>query len=319
MNIEEVVYRIAILRRQETTTYRCQDYMGHVHCQVKDHCSTDSQFRNLNESLSCCDELPSIDEDCRKKMIDWSFRVADHFHADRGLVSISTNYLDRFLSKYYCDRTSFKLAALTTLYMTAKIHGVRNRSLIPLTTLVQLSDGEFDSDHVSKMEGIILSTLNWALYPPTSAEFIYLYMRVFALQNVENIISIIQERAIFLSELAVSDYFFVPYEPSTIALAAIFNTFEHEDISLCARSEFLTNITRITGGGFSHQCVNAARNRLWVLHSQTVPSQNDNADLGEQSTGRHDVETGAQALRRKVELNKETSTLSLSPTCISRC
>ena len=63
------------------------------------------------------EESTEVDAVCREKMCEWSYRVCDHFHVPRDMVAISFSYLDRFLDRCQCDRTTFKLAAMTTLYM----------------------------------------------------------------------------------------------------------------------------------------------------------------------------------------------------------
>lgn len=320
--MEDIVCRIGILRMQEKK-YRCNDYLGRLNSQLKENSSKIFD----NRLASSGKVLHQINEDCREKMINWFFRVADHFNVKRELVVISTNYLDRFLSKYDCDRTSFKLAALTALYMTAKIHGNCNHSPIPLKILVHLSDGEFSVENVANMERVILPALNWSMYPPTTTEFVYLYMRVLTLQSIENSSEYIHKYALHVSELAVSDYFFVTYEPSTIAIAAIINSLEHEKVSFNVCSEFLRNITCIHGNFdqrfFDSQeslsCnVNDARKRLLELelHIQKPNFKKRDVSSSKKIKTARDAKIVLQDFNPKVE---STKVKSISPTCISRC
>jgi hypothetical protein len=98
-----------------------------------------------NSSLLAAD---GVDVVCREKMCDWSYRVADHFRTDRETVAYSFSFLDRFVDHCCTDRTAYKLAAMTTLYLATKMF---NNKIISIASLAELSRGEFDIHHIAEV------------------------------------------------------------------------------------------------------------------------------------------------------------------------
>lgn len=211
-----------------------------------------------------------IDEYCREQIVEWSFRVVDYFRIDREVVAVSLSFLDRFLATCRCDRTSFKLAATTTLYLAVKL--LYPCKLADLGILSDLSRGEFDMKDVCGMESHILHTLSWNLHPPTAIAFSSIFLDYFFASKVVTISGTdfddIYDVSSFFSELAVCDYFFVLMRASTIALAAILNALEGMygpdnglavDIIHAAHELYLD---------VPHDLV-VVRNRLWELYERS--------------------------------------------------
>lgn len=212
-----------------------------------------------------------IDEYCREQIVEWSFRVVDYFRIDREVVAVSLSFLDRFLATYHCDRTSFKLAATTTLHLAVKL--LYPCKLADLGILSDLSRGEFDMKDVCAMETNILTALQWNLHPPTAAAFTSIFLDYFFASRIVSITSTdlddMYDVSSFFSELAVCDYFFVQLRPSTIAIASILNAVEGmygPDHSLV--SDILAASLRLRFPVLQHD-VTAARNRLWELYERS--------------------------------------------------
>lgn len=203
-----------------------------------------------------------IDEYCREQICEWTYRVADYFRIDREVVSVSMNYLDRFLCTRSCDRSMFKLAATTTLFMAVKV--IHPHKLGELGILSDLSRGEFEMKDVADMEERILDGLKWKLHPPTAAHFSVSLLDYMKLDLPSHETEDLYSNASFFSELAVCDYFFVTLRPSTIALACILNALEGmmhgADTVVFEKTRRLRIPTR-------DLC--AARNRLWELYERS--------------------------------------------------
>jgi hypothetical protein len=211
-----------------------------------------------------------IDEYCREQIVEWSFRVVDYFRIDREVVAVSLSFLDRFLATCRCDRTSFKLAATTTLHLAVKL--LYPCKLADLGILSDLSRGEFDMKDVCGMESHILHTLSWNLHPPTAIAFSSIFLDYFFASRVVTISGTdfddIYDVSSFFSELAVCDYFFVLLRSSTIALAAILNALEGmygPDNGLAI--DVLNAAHELHLG--VHQDLTATRNRLWELYERS--------------------------------------------------
>lgn len=204
----------------------------------------------------------SIDEFCREQICEWTYRVVDYFRIDREVVSVSLNYLDRFLCTCSCDRSMFKLAATTTLYMAVKV--VHPQKLGDLGILSDLSRGEFEMNDVSTMEERILDGLQWKLHPPTVAAFTVILLDNLKLALPGHEMEDVYTNASFFAELSVCDYFFVTLKPSTISLACCLNALEGMNHEL----DFLV-IEKARRLGIPTRDLCSTRNRLWELYERS--------------------------------------------------
>ncbi len=212
-----------------------------------------------------------IDEYCREQIVEWSFRVVDYFRIDREVVSVSMSFLDRFLATCNCDRSTFKLAATTTLYLAVKL--LHPYKLGDLGILSDLSRGEFDMMDVAEMESHILQTLSWYLTPPTAPAIAAVLLDYIFCDNHLQLPSAdlddIYDIAAFFTELAVCDYFFVSRRASTIALAAILDALEGVLGPNNVFRSHVLNAAHALGMTTTHQEMVTSRNRLWELYERS--------------------------------------------------
>eukprot|EP00529_Nitzschia_sp_RCC80_P019800 CAMPEP_0113490796 /NCGR_PEP_ID=MMETSP0014_2-20120614/27229_1 /TAXON_ID=2857 /ORGANISM="Nitzschia sp." /LENGTH=425 /DNA_ID=CAMNT_0000384575 /DNA_START=31 /DNA_END=1308 /DNA_ORIENTATION=- /assembly_acc=CAM_ASM_000159 len=264
--------------------------------------------RLINSNSSSTDSVKStVDTVCREKMVEWMYRVADHFNEDREIVAMGQSALDRFVSKCPCDRSAFKLAAMTALYVCSKTNGVWGtgrtsstsshhhhqyfydppRPAISIQSLAELSRGEFDAQHISEMEMIILQSLGWRMNPPTVQSFIHSFYHYLPTllankqqpqgqeqQHSSNMIaSSIYQRAIFFAELAVYDHAFVTTERALLAVSAFLNAMEGiDEASVPAHQQdyFLHVLESVFKLSYPRDVIEDCRNRLWFVYSMTA-------------------------------------------------
>jgi Cyclin, N-terminal domain/Cyclin, C-terminal domain len=136
------------------------------------------------------------------------------------------------------------LASLTTLHIAIKLYDTKK---IKLSTLANLSRGQFTSRDIEMMEWKILSALRWKLHPPTPYTFVE-HILLFLPQQVNSTIRAgLTEVSKYLTELAVCDAYFVDRSnSSTIAFAAILNVMEDMNYSKFSgglRETFLRNLS----------------------------------------------------------------------------
>ena len=256
----------AMLKQEASGQYSCLDYLSMTPWH-KDVYHVNKRNGNGGNGIG---SETRIDEYCREQIAEWSFRVVDYFRIDREVVSLSISFLDRFLSKCRCDRTSFKLAATTTLNLAVKL--LYPCKLGDLGILSDLSRGEFDMADVADMERCILHSLSWRLHPPTPVALATLLLdyvsfdAAFAISNAD--LDDVYDVSSFFCDLAVCDYFFVSLKSSTVAVAAIQNALEgmfgpdntlNHDIIRAARKLSV----------YSTQDLAAVRNRLWELYERS--------------------------------------------------
>lgn len=265
--------RVKVMINQDKSAYTCADYIGRRSGKEISNC-TMSELPEPELQM----DLDNVDAVCREKMCEWSYRVCDHFQTGREVVAISFSYLDRFVDRCSCDRSAFKLAAMTTLYMATKIFGAHR---VTISSLAELSRGEFEMSHISEMEGIILHTLGWRLNPPTAQCFVDSFYKYLPSGRGSVSVSVpIYERAIFFVELSLYDYAFVTKERSLVALAAILNALEGMDEAALASQQqqnFVDIINLTFGLNFAKETVEAVRNRLWYVYSMSAQYREDGA------------------------------------------
>lgn len=256
----------AMVLQEATGKYQCTDYLSITAWQP-------SVFQLMNKPETERNGVgvnARIDEYCREQIVEWSFRVVDYFRIDREVVAVSLSFLDRFLAHCRCDRTSFKLAATTTLHLAVKL--LYPCKLADLGILSDLSRGEFDMRDVSDMEAHILSALSWNLHPPSSIAFSSLFLNYFFASRLVTMSSTdiddVYDVSSFFCELAVCDYFFVTLNSSSVALAAILNALEG---MFGPENHFAAEVyqtaTELNLG--NQPDLSAARNRLWELYERS--------------------------------------------------
>lgn len=252
----------ALLQQEESNSYASVDYL-----------SMTAWHNDMYQLMGRrpASDASRIDEFCREQICEWSYRVVDYFRIDREVVSVSLSYLDRFLCTCSCDRSMFKLAATTTLYMAVKVF--HPSKLEDLGVLSDLSRGEFDMKDVAEVEQHILRALNWRLHPPTAVAMASLTLEYALADGLLNVsdddVHEIKDTASFFAELAVCDYFFTTLRPSTVALASILNSLEgvltyENDVTVQVLEEI-----RALHFPMDLQKVTAARNRLWELYERS--------------------------------------------------
>jgi hypothetical protein len=289
---------LAVMTSQDAV-YRCRDYLARDRSSMP--CSS---LRNPLRCYAMRDEC--VDTLCREKMCDWSYRVCDHFNASREIVAIAFSYLDRFFDNCFCDRTTFKLASMTSMYMATKVF---NSTQISIVNLAALSRGEFSVSHIADMEKVILDSLGWRMNPPTCQAFIARLCRLLPVED-SMLIKIVYRRATFLAELCVFDYAFVPEERYVVAVACIIKAIDIMDKFGCQKlpSEFLSNVSSNLCVDVNHTALERVQVRLGLLYECSAQVQND------YSMSPHSRKEHATA----ETMDKWISVAALSPTSVGR-
>ena len=278
-DVDSLKDSLRVLRRQADTTYKCNDYILRdkrmERWQRKPSSSTlSSASHTSGTSMQDLQEDSSVDIACREKMALWSYRIIDHFDGDREIVAIAFNYLDRFLHLCSCDRSAFKLAAITSLFLATKLFSAK---YVTMKSLAQLSKGEFDEENLKEMEDILLKTLDYRLHPPTIKCYIDHMMTLMPADRVsEQTRHTIRQRAHFFAELAVLDYSLSIDHPSTVAFAAIMNAsegFDRHCIDYQACAAFIMTVEALAEIDFANENTYVVRDRLWHLYSLSEEAQ----------------------------------------------
>jgi len=269
----------ALLYQESSGIYKCVDYLSMRKWRLNVYDLL--QNRQLNSSSNAPQEVQlhsqppcpgdsQIDDYCREQIVEWSFRVVDYFNIDREVVILSLSMLDRFLAVCKCDRSTFKLAATTTLNLAVKL--LHPCKLGELGILSDLSRGEFDMKDVALMEKHILESLDWKLHPPTGIAFSTLLLDYFfSSQGVDmgpTDVEDLYDISSFFTELAVCDYYFVGVTPSLIAIASIINALEG---MFGPENKVASRILKIAHrlNMYQNQDLSRTTHRLWELYERS--------------------------------------------------
>lgn len=223
------------LSRQESTTYKCDDYL-HRHMQPSSSLMDDifcpnstNHISNKNQNNKLTKEDIQTCMNNRSKMSQWCMTLMDACQLQRETVSIAFSSLDRFLATdqgVECieDSTTFQLACMTSLYSAIKIH--EEKALSP-ETLSHISRGFYSKDDMEEMEWTMLQALQWRVNAPTPLAFCREFLNLIPDHEMDqktkdHVLSL----AKIQTELAVSNYSFVATKPSSIGFAALTNAMD---------------------------------------------------------------------------------------------
>jgi Cyclin, N-terminal domain/Cyclin, C-terminal domain len=187
------------------------------------------------------------------------------FDLSREVVAVSLSFFDRYfatLGNVYNGNVAL-LASLTTLHIAIKLYDTKK---IKLSTLANLSRGQFTSRDIEMMEWTILAALRWKLHPPTPYTFVEHILFFLPQEVTGSIRNGLNEVSKYLTELAICDAYFVDHaNSSTIAFASILNVMEDMNYSKFSgglRDIFLRNLSYHLNVHHCSDDIVSARKRL---------------------------------------------------------
>lgn len=222
--MDEILSTLQAMIRQEERGYAVDGDFLHQE-QPQDHPAAVLGERGpLNGTASA-----PVDAECRCKISTWCYQVSDYAKFTRETVAIAMNLLDRYLmttvgQSARLDREEYQRAAMTSLYISVKIH--ETEAMAP-KFITKLSRGTFAPSEVVAMEAKMLGALQWRLNPPTSLSFIRMLLDIIPTELLDGKArQTVYEVSKYQGELAVSEYPMVGVKPSTIAFCSLMNAFE---------------------------------------------------------------------------------------------
>lgn len=175
-----------------------------------------------------------VHSEARQVMTIWSYQFVDAFRIQRECVCVAFSYLDRFLSvtenpiveKVLNEVDEFQLCVMAALLLGIKMTSRRDTPTTQL--LANLTRGRFGAADVSRMEFSMLKVLKWRLAKPTPYSFLEHFLVQLSLQNklLAPHVKAVLEHAKYQIELTVADYKMITQNPSTIALASLYNSIQ---------------------------------------------------------------------------------------------
>ncbi|KAK6946067.1 Cyclin, N-terminal [Dillenia turbinata] len=156
----------------------------------------------------------------RREAVEWILKVNTHYGFTALTAILAVNYLDRFLSSLHFQKDKpwmIQLAAVTCLSLAAKLEEIQVPFLVDLQ--VEQSKYVFEAKNIQKMELLVLSTLEWRMYPVTPSSFLDYIVRRLGLNSHLHWEFLHSCERFLLSIL--SDPRILRYLPSTLATATM--------------------------------------------------------------------------------------------------
>jgi len=190
-----------------------------------------------------------VNEDCRKKMVDWCFTVVDSFNLSRESVWRAMDILDRYLSsgkglsvKALENKQSFQLASTVCLYMAVKVY---EDVEMTIDFLVKLCRNYYKSSEFINMEHDILFALNWSISSTTPLDFVrhFLFLQSDFIDpaRIDSILDAVQKQL----DLATSDVYFSSCKQSSVGIACLGAALVESDVSHADQEQFWLQLSSV--------------------------------------------------------------------------
>jgi cyclin B len=158
-----------------------------------------------------------INAKMRSILIDWLVEVHLKFKLMPETLYLTVNLIDRFLEKEQIMRNKLQLVGVTAMFMASKYEEIYAPEC---RDFVYISDKAYTRDEILRMEGLMLSRLNFQLTAPNAFVFIKRFAKVAGIATTPR--STTELLANYLLELTLQDYKMLKYLPSTICASAVY-------------------------------------------------------------------------------------------------
>lgn len=250
--------------REQDNDYRCGDYVDRYELELE---------RGIDGDGRLVTSEP-MDAGCRQIMCDWCYKVCDisELPLTREMVAVTFSYLDRFLDRqpFCCDRTSFRLAVVTSFYIATKI---MSPNQISISSLCALGRGSFTFQQIQEMEMILLAALDWRMNPPTAQAMVASMRCLFPSTLSPKIADAIFQRAIFFTELAIYDHNLISTGKHLLAVASVINGMEYLEDKRSVHPhdrETFASFSAFLCRDLSTSVLQQTRVRLWSLYHHST-------------------------------------------------
>ena len=257
------------MRSQEDTCYQCKGYV------LRDRIGYSTPpYLGIEELLS--------NRSFRGTMVDWAYRILDLADCHRETADYSSSYFDRYLqsppgTKALSDQPTFQLAFVTSLYIAIKMH---ESASMPPQLFSKLSRGIYTREQIQDMEVVILNAIGWRLNPPTALAFVRQLLTLVSLNDLPTTMRLtVYDLAKVQIELVLSDYRFVSFKKSVLAMTGILNALE----SLQYSPSFGYKLIQCAGMVNEEKEISQVRTALY----QVIAKLPHNIGAGYSSSGNH--------------------------------
>ena len=200
-----------------TARSRGTDPQPEAHRQLPAHAPRSPSQGIKHASPSYMSKQTDINAKMRSILIDWLVEVHLKFKLMPETLYLTVNLIDRFLEKEQIMRNKLQLVGVTAMFMASKYEEIYAPEC---RDFVYISDKAYTRDEILRMEGLMLSRLNFQLTAPNAFVFIKRFAKVAGIATTPR--STTELLANYLLELTLQDYKMLKYLPSTICASAIY-------------------------------------------------------------------------------------------------
>lgn len=274
-------------------------------------------MRSIEQRYRCCDytqDAGEVDDECRRKMVQWCFQVVEFYDIDKERVAVSLSYVDNYIGKtsdksVLNDRKRYQLLVMTSLYLATKVYETK---VIEIGLLVDLGRGTYLKEEFEEMEKDLLSTLEWRVHPPTPMTFVRQLMHIASMMNMdEKLKSNLLRLACYQIERGLFEFDMALLRPSTIAVCAILNAFDHsafDSFPSPIKSSFIHEILRVCKIDVKTKEIEAGRH---LLCHDVFPSSLYPADINADPRHPSMYTSGGSIRHSPICVGRQTQRLSL--------
>ena len=210
-NTDAVADSLSAMLKREQSTFSCHD--GYINF-----------FTNSDPNMITADD--------RRALVDWCYGIVDHCMFCRETVASAMEMVDRFLSvpsnsvdaarvsdEALRDRCKLQLLTVAALYTSIKLN---ERVVLSSDVFAEMCSNLYTVEEIEGMERTLLSGLSWRCRGPTARQ---IGMSILSLMSPfidvpEVTWGFLIDEMVYLTEVAVRDYYFSTQRTSTIALSA---------------------------------------------------------------------------------------------------
>ena len=184
-----------------------EEYFTEIYSTLK---LTEDQFLPDSNYMS---KRTDINSKMRSILLDWLVEVHLKYKLVPETLYITTNIIDRYLSKKDIKRTKLQLVGVTSMFIASKYEDIYPPEVKDFS---YITDNAYTNKEILKMEMEILSTLNFNITFPTPYRFIEIYRKILNLDDKTFCF------CWYCIELCLIEYKMIKYKPSFLAASAVF-------------------------------------------------------------------------------------------------
>jgi len=319
--------------KQEESCYKIHDYFQ----------NQDSEGNSTTPTTPTTLSTPiiSIDVDARQQIAQWCMDIMKLCNYSEEFAAITMSCLDRFVVSttttttttttiddrrqeevvVLFDEAQYQLAALTSLYITAKIHCPL---ALPPDLIVQFSRGMYCVKDIEAMERRMLKAIQWRVNPPTAMDFVRIYLDMIASKKSSNssttnstngfnqhVQDVIIELSGYQASLSVLQFDIAIEKASHVAVASLLNALNYiytDDQDFCNSSSIYDFLSEYIDD-IDPSCIETLQEELHksiVEHTTTTTTTTTTSNKELMMTEEEEKHSNAVSVDNKCSKNSST-------------